>query len=187
MLGHGFVGDSISVEEFSYDENTLVYDFYKVLCKKYVDIGYNDAKCIEDLEYLLSFNIVDNVNSRSIGIDNGNDYLKDIIVGIEDKLLCILPSLPVGATFAAYRGIKIVIHSNEGNHVNYPHVHVINNEFETVINLDSLEIVEGVELNGKVKKKIMKYLEENQEFLIDCYNKIVGHEDVGKIEIDIID
>ncbi len=187
-LQNGINNKDISIDEFLYDENTLVFDFYNKLLGKYVEIKYNDATCLEDLYEKLWFNIVDNINGRELRPENGNEYLLDLIGDIKDNLLCILPKLPVGATFAMYGKDKIIIHSNEGNHLHFPHVHVIaSTGMDTVISLDTFEICEGVELVGKEKKKIINYLKEKQDFLKSCYNQIVEHKVMDKITIDVID
>lgn len=179
--------NSINISEFEYNHNTLVWDFYRHLLKAYVDIKFNDLDNIDDLIMLLSFSIIDNVNSREINPDTGDLYFDELIHDLEEKILCIVPVLPIGATFASYRCYKIVIHSNEGNHLNFPHVHVISkNGLTTVIDLVKLEIVEGVELVGKEKKKIFNYLDENREILINVYKKIVSGMEIGEIKIDLI-
>ena len=180
--------DKITIKEFKYDSKTLVNSFYRELLNIYKTINFNDLDNVENIsELIISFTIIDNVNQREIGSLNADDYLLDVLTDIEDKILCIIPRLPVGATFAKYNNYKIVIHSNEDIHRNFPHVHVLSNQGDgTVIDLVNMEISEGVELTGKDKKKIFEYLEENRELLINYYRQVVEHKLLDKISIEII-
>lgn len=127
------------------------------------------------------------MNNRLIGQFNSDEYLFDVLSDIADKTLCIIPQLPVGATFAKYNNYRIVIHSDEDIHRNFPHVHVLSGDGDgTVIDLNKLEFCEGIELTGKDKKKIFEYLKDNQKTLLDYYNQIVEHKILDKISIEII-
>lgn len=181
-------GNDILVKEFKYTNLTLTNSFYYELLDEYVKNNYNSLSTANEISELIStFIVVDNVNNRLIGQFNSDEYLSDVINGIGDKTLCIIPKLPVGATFAKYNNYRIVIHSDEDIHRNFPHVHVLSGDGEgTVIDLNKLEFYEGIELTGKDKKKIFKYLKDNQKILLDYYNQIVEHKILDKISIEII-
>ena len=181
--------DEIIVKEFEYNNLTMVWDFYRTLLESYVDIKYNDLDNIDDIGQLIcGFNIINNVNQIEVSEFNGTESLSDIIVGLEGKILCIIPLLPIGATVAKYQKYKIIIHSNEDNHQRFPHVHVIEKNGQScVVNLKDLKIVEGIKIKGKTKKIIWDYLEDRRQFLIDTYNMILNHKDTKKIEIEILD
>lgn len=181
-------GNDILVKEFKYTNLTLTNSFYYELLDEYVKNNYNSLSTANEISELIStFIVVDNVNNRLIGQFNSDEYLSDVINGIADKTLCIIPKLPVGATFAKYNNYRIVIHSDEDIHRNFPHVHVLSGDGEgTVIDLNKLEFYEGIELTGKDKKKIFKYLKDNQKILLDYYNQIVEHKILDKISIEII-
>lgn len=181
-------GNDILVKEFKYTNLTLTNSFYYELLDEYVKNNYNSLSTANEISELIStFIVVDNVNNRLIGQFNSDEYLSDVLSDIADKTLCIIPQLPVGATFAKYNNYRIVIHSDEDIHRNFPHVHVLSGDGEgTVIDLNKLEFYEGIELTGKDKKKIFKYLKDNQKILLDYYNQIVEHKILDKISIEII-
>ncbi len=179
----------VSIEEFEYNKSTLVWDLYRELLKTYVNIRYNDLDNIDDIGQLIcGFNIIDTVNRIEISEFNGTSNLSEVISNVKDKILCIIPLLPIGATVAEYnKKYKVIIHSQEDNHQRFPHVHVCSKDgLSCVVNLNNLEIVEGVELTGKPRKIIWQYLENNKDFLIETYNMILKHKDTGKIEIEIL-
>lgn len=173
--------NQISIKQFSYDSNTLVLDFYKELIKEYHDI-YKDTN---DNLYFVSF-IIQNpplcpeISDRTIDL-----YIDDIIEN-PNIIICLTPVLPIGGTFASYKNNKIIMHSNEGNHLHFPHVHYIQHGLESVISLETFEIVEGVDIPKKDYKKIVEYLMKNKKYLIETYYMIVNGQAIGKIAMDVI-
>lgn len=71
-------------------------------------------------------------------------------------------------TFFIIDGIKIVFYFNEHNP---PHFHALFAENELVIEIRSLEIMEG-KLPKNQLKKVMKFAKENEDMLLEIWNKM---------------
>ena len=127
-------------------------------------------------EYGIEFIIVDNINNNKIGIENLDANIISVLNNCHlDNTVIIYSVLPVGGTGAIYKGYRIYINSNELKHKHVPHAHVEYGGFLTTrINLITLEIMnKDIFCNRKDKKKILGYLEKNQEKWIGYYNSIV--------------
>lgn len=57
-----------------------------------------------------------------------------------------------------------------------PHVHVIlkGSKLEVKINLRDLEIMGHTHLSKRAAKEIVRYVHENYDFLMDCWEKLHG-------------
>ena len=103
-------------------------------------------------------------------------------------MYCVIPDLPVGGVLAEYRNYKIVIHSNENNHLHFPHVHVYDQiRQNSYVSLVDYEVKGDLSLKDKSGKKIMNYIKKNTEKLTAHYNDVVSGKIVGKVVIDIIE
>ena len=179
--------DNIIIKEFHYNEKTLVWDFYKELLQAYVNINYNDIQDVSQMSSLIYFKIIDVRGFRTIDSSLNDTKFIDLIHDFPNQLLNVIPMLPIGATMAVYRNIKVIIHSNEDNHLNFPHVHILGAGFDDIfISLNNFEIIEGNFKDNKTKKKIIDYLIENQQILLDYYNDVVNHRTLDKVVKDII-
>ena len=178
----------IEIFEFEYDNTTLAIDFFHDLYKKYI-IENNER--LRDYSYLInniSFHILDIFNYVVI-----DDFSKDLFFWEiieqhkEDKVFCVEPVFPVGDTVAKYHNYKIIIHSNENNHLRYPHVHVYDQIGQnTIVSLLNFKMEDDTFLKRKDKKKILDYIKENKNKLIEHYNQIIDHKEIQKVVIDII-
>lgn len=178
---------SLNIKTFKYNSETLIWDFYKELLQEYVYIKYDGASSIDELSSLIYFKIIDVRGFRVIDESICDSKIEDLLNDLETKLLIIFPILPIGATMASYKNIKIVIHSNEDVHLNYPHVHIIGAGYDDIfINLNTFDIIEGEFKDKKIKKKILAYLEGNQKKLLDYYDDVVNHKTIDKVNKDII-
>lgn len=177
--------DSIKVEEFEYNDKTKVWDFYYGLAKKYVEINYNGFTEIDQVIETIPFEIIGGM-TIPIDSEHGEMILSKYCGKRLDKILCIIPMFGIGGLVAQYNNYKVIIRSKEEGHHYFPHVHIVNAEDCAVVNLETLEQVEGTPITGKAKKKIFGYLKDNQEFLIRYYNDIVNNRIVDNIEKHII-
>lgn len=179
--------NNIELKEFYYDEKTLIWNFYKELLQVYVDLDYSNINDIEEMSSLIYFKIIDVRGFRIIDNSIKDVKFTDLIHDFLNQILLVIPMLPIGGTMAVYRNIKIIIHSNEDNHLNFPHVHVIGAGFDDIfINLNNFEIVEGSFKDNKTKKKIINYITENQQKLLNYYNDVINHRILDKVVKDII-
>lgn len=176
---------SITIEEFEYNNKTKVWDFYYELAKKYVEINYNGATEIDQIIETIPFEIIGIMNTP-IDYDHGNILLFKYCEKMLDRILCIIPIFAIGGLVAQYNNYKLVIHSNEDNHKYFPHIHINSVADCIVIDLKTLKQVEGFPITGKAKKKIFKYLKDNQNYLIQLYDDIVNKKIVDKFEKTII-
>ena len=176
---------SITIEEFEYNNKTKVWDFYYELAKKYVEIGYNDATEIDQIIETIQFEII-GVITTSIDYSHGDMLLTKYFHSMLNRVLCIIPIFGIGGLIAQYNNYRLIIHTNEDNHKRFPHIHVDSIGNCSVINLVTLEQVEGIPITGKAKKKIFGYLKEYQDFLIQRYDDIVNKKIVDKMEKYII-
>ncbi len=71
-------------------------------------------------------------------------------------------------TFFIIDGIKIVFYFNDHNP---PHFHALFGGEELVIEIKSLEIIEG-ELPKSQLKKVKKFAKENQSILLEIWDKM---------------
>lgn len=184
------ITNSIKIEEFEYNSETLIWDFYKVLAEKYVD---NDDK-----NYLTMLDINEvfkNLFFRVIGLDKDLEIsgetgiltMEELFLGEINKLICIQTIYPMGGIVARYRNYKIVINSNEDIHRNLPHVHVWSPLGDDIfVDLKTFKY-KGDFNSNQAKKKIIKYLKNKQKMLLSLYNSIVNHKIIEKVTIDIID
>ncbi len=177
--------DSIEVEEFEYNNKTKVWNFYYELAKKYVEINYNGFTEIDQVIETIPFEIIGAITT-SIDYDHGDMLLTKYCHGMLNRVLCIIPIFCIGGLIAQYNNYRLIIHTNEDNHKHFPHIHVDSIGDCSVINLVTLEQVEGIPITGKAKKKIFGYLKDNQEFLMQRYDDIVNKKIVDKIEKHII-
>ena len=177
----------ITIREFEYDSTTLVYDFFNKLLNEYIVANKKNLGIYKDVVENISFNAIDIIESIRINEATFDLFFSELTELHKDKTYCIIPVLPIGEVMAQYRNYKIIIHSNENNHLHFPHVHVYDqvgqNAFVSLINF---EMSDGLYLKRKDKEKIIKYLEDNKEKLIDFYNQVVDHKLVEKVVIDKI-
>lgn len=179
---NGINTKKVKIEKYKYNYNTFVKDFYNHLLKKYRKI-YKD---MVNSPFLVSFCIENTPFFSRINFDTQFLYMDEIIHN-NDRVHCIIPNLPIGGTFATYKNIKLVMHSNEDIHKNLPHIHVISKEgLDTRINLLTLEEIDDNFLSKKELKTINNYLKDKQDFLLKCYDDIINHKNLAKFEIDII-
>ena len=171
----------VIIKEFEFNDNTLILDFYKELSKQYLDI-YKD---ICNNPYLVSFVVQNPPYYFKINYCTQNLYMDELLY-IEDIIYCITPCLPIGGTLAIYRNIKLVMHTNENNHLRFPHIHIETPNGDTYINIKTNEINDNI-LSKNEKKKIDEYINNHKKELLDMYDDIINHRHIGKIEIDFIE
>lgn len=178
----------ICIEEFEYDSTTLVYDFYNKLLKEYIDANEKNLDSYKDVVQNISFSAIDIIENIRISESTFDLFFSELVELHKEKTYCIIPVLPVGEVMAQYRNYKIIIHSNENNHLRFPHVHVYDQVRQSaIISLHNFEITDnGIFLKSKDRKKIIEYLKNNKEKLIDFYNQVIEHKEVEKIVIDKI-
>ena len=191
-----FIYDVLNIENeeinkvkfFYYDSTTLVHDFYNTLVKEYVI--YNRER-VEDYESTVDnilFYIPCLVKDKVINDETLDLFFDELIDKIDNHVYCIIPDLPVGGVFAEYRNYKIVIHSNESNHLHFPHVHIYDQiRQNSYVSLVDYEVKGDLSLKDKSGKKIMKYIKDNTKKLTEYYNDIVSGKIVDKVVIDIIE
>lgn len=168
----------IKVEHFKYKDDTLVKDFKRHLLIKYYSLLS---------EEVLSFKIITTFDTYYIEFENTECKLKDFFREIDTKnIILIVPCLPEGGTIARFDCFRIVIHSNEENHRNMPHIHIIKHDGGSMrIRLIDLKPLDKNILPKKIYKNIYDYLEKNRDYLIKMYDEIVNHKEIEKFVIDI--
>lgn len=177
----------INIKEFEYDSTTLVYDFYKKLLEEYIVANEERLGIYKDLVDNISFNAIDIIENIRISNSTFELFFSELAELHNDKIYCIVPSLPIGEIMAQYRNYKIIIHSNENNHLRFPHVHIYDQVGQNAIaSLIDFKISEGLYLKRKDEKKILEYLRENKEKLIDFYTQVIEHKTIEKVVIDKI-
>lgn len=166
------------IREFSYDENTLCYEFRNELLKFYNPFLHD---CIR-------FMIINGRDNPIISVSNDDMFFCEIASQFsQGEKILVITLLPNGGTFAIYKNIKLIIHSNEDNHINFPHIHIIGDSgISTILDLNTLQFMNEDFLNKKEIKKILEYVKNHRTFLIESYNKVVHHEQLNKVVIDII-
>ncbi|MFK8105328.1 MAG: DUF4160 domain-containing protein [Saprospiraceae bacterium] len=71
-------------------------------------------------------------------------------------------------TFFTIDGIRICLYFNDHNP---PHFHALFAEYELIIGIKTLEIIEG-DLPKKQLKKVEKFAKENQDLLMEIWNQL---------------
>ena len=182
--------NSIKIEEFEYNSETLIWDFYRVLAEKYIDNNHKNYFKMFDIN-----EVIENLFFRVIGLDKdleissetGTLTVEELFLGEINKLICLQTIYPIGGIVAKYRNYKIIINSNEDIHRNLPHVHVWSPLGDDIfVDLKTFKY-KGDFNSNQAKKKIIKYLKNNQKMLHNLYNCIVNHQILKKVTIDIID
>ena len=177
----------IRIEEFEFNSGTLVYDFFNILYKKYVTNNYERLGDNKELIKYISFKILDIISNPLIDDSSFDLFFNDIIENHDlEKVYCVEPIFPIGDIVARYHNYKIVIHANEDNHQNFPHVHIYDQIGENaIVNLINFQIKGKISINRKEKKIIIDYIKSDKVRLIEYYNRIIEHKNVEKMVIDI--
>ena len=178
----------IKIEDFEFNSGTLVYDFYNVLYKKYVIDNSKRLGNNKELIKNISFKILDIISNPLIDDSSFDLFFNDIIENHDlEKVYCVEPIFPIGDVVAKYRNYKIVIHSNEDNHQNFPHVHVYDQIGQNAyVSLTNFEMSKGLFMKRKDKNKILDYIKDNKEYLTNFYNQVIEHKEKEKVVIDKI-
>lgn len=169
---------TLKLKKFYYTENTLCYEFREQLLKSYPILLHD---CID-------FMIINGRDNPIISLKTCDMFFGEIARQFLPKeKIIVIPLIPNGGTFAIYKNIKLIIHSKEDIHKNLPHIHVIGDTgISTRLDLNTLTFIDKDFLSKKERKKILEYVRKNKDFLIESYNKIVQHQELDKIVIDII-
>lgn len=177
----------ICIKEFEYNSTTLVYDFFYVLLEEYIKSNEERLGIYKDVIDNISFVCIDIIEDIRINNSTFDLFFSELAELHEEKVYCIVPSLPIGEIMAKYRNYKIIIHSNENNHLRFPHVHIYDQVGQNAVaSLIDFTISDGLYLKRKDEKKIVEYLQKNQEKLTNFYNQVIEHKIPEKVVIDII-
>ena len=178
----------IEIKSFEYNSTTLVLDFYNTLVNEYVVKNCERVDDFESVSQMIEYYIPCLVKDKIINEKTFDLFFDELINNEDNHVYCIIPDLPVGGVVAEYRNYKIVIHSNENNHLHFPHVHVYDQiKQNSYVSLIDYEIKGDLSLKDKAGKKIMKYIKKNTEKLTALYNDVVSGKVVDKVVIDIIE
>lgn len=176
------------IKSFEYDSTTLVLDFYNTLVKEYIVKNCERVDDFESVSQMIEFYIPCLVKDKIINGKTFELFFDELITKADNHLYCVIPDLPVGGVLAEYRNYKIVIHSNENNHLHFPHVHVYDQiRQNSYVSLVDYEVKGDLSLKDKSGKKIMNYIKKNTEKLTALYNEIISGKVVDKVVIDIIE
>lgn len=178
----------IDIEEYKYNSTTLIHDFYNELVKKYIIVNKEKIKDYDIFLKNITFRLLDDIFGFEIDYTTKDLFLYEKLRNQKDKIYCIVPVLPIGGTIALYKNYKIIVHSNENNHLRFPHVHVYNQVgASSIISLIDFKITGDLEMKRKEESKILEYIKNNKERLTELYNQIIEHKEIGKVVIDVID
>lgn len=178
--------DSIKIYYFNYNSKTTIWDLYKFIAQKYVELNIKNFKSVKDVIEILCFSTIGLPNNVEISSETGIYTIEELFLNNTNKLICIQALHPIGGVVARYKNYKIVINSNEANHKGTPHVHIWSPLGDDIFFYLTTFKYKGEFNDNNAKKKIVKYIKENQEYLINLYNHIVNNEIIEKQIIDFI-
>lgn len=162
---------------YCYDENTLIIDLYK-----YIENQCGDEPHYNDDEYINRFAfVVNGENKRAYTDYSLDEFLQNWMISIDDVSIMYPFPCGIGGGCEVEKLAKIRINPRESIHRYLPHVHVM--RINTKSPQYRISLVDFKELdtdkekweksfNKKQRKRILEILEQNQNVLVDYYNRI---------------
>lgn len=173
---YGFIKENYTYDEDIYNDDLTLADVINIFVKK----NNYECTCVSIMNfYEITWNQFfhkTNLCDERLECEYYDYKIGDMCeqFNLENKIIELAINPPIGGAVGENRGIHYFFHTNEKDLHHVPHIHVKSGSVEFRVNLETLEIMDKKTFkNNKKNKLAVDMIRENQQGLINYWNKVV--------------